>query len=95
MTQDFPVRRPGHNGKQGRSRSRSTPTPNESVKKKEGVGEFSPNMTFEYKADKPIRMTCTNCHRETNMYYSLYGEDFQHQLECGICGSPQGPMEEA
>ena len=96
MTQDFQVRRPGHSGKPSSSRMPQ----HQSREKNEtttynGVGEFSPNMTFEYKADPPIVMECIHCHQTTYMYYSLLGEDFQHELQCSLCGKANGTLEEA
>lgn len=94
MTQEF-VRRPGHGGK--KSRSRASPTPSrEKNKTCNGVGEFSPqkeNWSGGYKPSKPILMECIHCKRTTYMYYSFIGEQFHHQLECGICGKPNGPLE--
>lgn len=93
MTKSDFVRRPGHNGKPG-SHSRS-PSPLSVEKKETEAGEFSPkDWPNKYKPEPEIVMKCTECHRTTNMYYSFYGERFEHQLECSICGAAQGPLEE-
>ena len=95
MTKSDFVRRPGHGGKPG-SRSRGSPASLPCEKKETDAGEFSPttNWPNKYKAEPEIVMECTECHKVTNMYYSFYGERFEHQLECSICGAAQGPLEE-
>ena len=94
MKTDF-VRRPGHGGKPC-SRSRGSPASLPCEKKETDAGEFPPttNWPNKYVASKPILMTCIHCGRETYMYYSFKGEGFQHQLDCSLCGEPNGPLED-